>query len=121
MNHRRRKLLKEGRVRETGFDTDAQDSRWIAFFVNVNKVKLSSSEVCINSVLGWSMDVPAAKVDSGVVVSEAGVLSVDAFFVGQSESRTEAAIVEVALVSATVVEARLVGQCRTMFSQQTDR
>jgi hypothetical protein len=65
--------------------------------------------VCINSVVSWSMDMPANKVDGRVVIGEARVLSVDAFFVGECERRTEAAIVEVALVKATVVERRPVG------------
>ena len=109
MNHRRRKLLEECRIRETGLDADAQNSRRVAFFVGMNKVKLGSSAVCINSVVGWGMNMPTNKVDGGVVVSEAGVFGIDAFFVGECESRTEAVVVKVALVRATVVEGWPVG------------
>ena len=109
MNHRGRKLLKEGRIRDAGLDADAQDSRRFAFFIGMYKVKLGSSAVCINGVVGWGVNMPANKVDGGVVISEAGIFGIDAFFVGECESRTEAVVVKVALIRATVVEGWHVG------------
>ena len=120
MNHRRRKLLKEGRVRLAGLDADAQDSRRVAFFVDVYKVKLGSSAVCSNSVVGWGMNMPAYEVDGSVVVSEARVLRIVAFFVRDCERRTEAGVVKVAFIRATVVEGRLVRKCRAMFRRHID-
>lgn len=98
MDHRGWELFQEGRVAGAGLHADAQNSCRITLCINVDKVQLGFGAMSSYGVFGGSVDVPTGQVDGGVVICEAGVASVVAFFVRDSESWTESPVVEIAII-----------------------
>ena len=120
MDHWGRELLDESRVLKTWLHANAQNCSRVSLCVDVHKVELGSGAARSYSVIGRCVNVPPNEVNGRVVVGQTRVASVVVFFMRKCERRSETPVVEIAFKCPAVVEARFVGEGRTMLGHQMD-